>query len=77
MTDWSGSLGTAIGRSLNSDAAIPAVSVDPDVAIPDSSTGSIAGSSMAGPSDPEICAAGWRRKAPVAPAALVASSGFA
>jgi len=60
-TDWSESLGIAIGRSLNPGAAILAVSVDPDVpaaAAPDSSTESIAGSGTAGLIDPEICVVG-------------------
>lgn len=77
MTDWFGPPDTAVGRSLNPDAAIPAVSVDPAAEAPDSSSGSIAGSGTAGPIDPEICVAGWRRRAPVAPAASVASSGVA
>lgn len=78
--DWSGPLGTAIGQSLNPGAAIPAVSVDPDgpaAAPPDSSIESIAGSDTAGPTDSEICAADWRRRALVAPVAWIASSEYA
>lgn len=74
---WSGPLGTAIGRSLNPGAANPAVSVDPAAAAPDSSTESIAGLDMTGPTDSETYAVDWRRRELVVPAALIASSEFA
>lgn len=76
--DWSGPFGIAVGRSLNPGAAIPAVSVDPDVpaaAAPDSLIESMVGSD--GPTDSEICAVDWRRRALVAPVASIALSEYA